>query len=238
MTIDPRRGSRSRDGAEPNARSTKSSHKPRVLIADEHPTTVMGIRSTLESEGFEVCAEVNTAMAAIEVALARRPDVCLLDVSMPGGGLQAAARISKVLKDSVIIMFASSPDPDVFIDAIRAGAFGYLLKDIAPERLVAAIRGALSGEAAVPRSLTTRLIEEYRDREITRLMISGGRSVHLTPRERDVLRLLRQNLTTHEIAERLFVSSVTVRTHISSILKKSQAEDRNSVIGMLEDTAQ
>ena len=205
-----------------------------VLIADDHPATRAGIRASLEADGFSVCAEVGDAKAAIEVAVKERPDVCLLDVHMPGNGIAAASRISSAVEETAIVMLTvSRSDQDLF-DSLRAGASGYLLKETEPERLPLALRGVLAGEAAIPRTLAARLIEEFRERGRRRkLPLLGTRGVELTSREWEVLDLMRQGCTTEQMAARLFVSPVTIRTHISSILKKLHVSDREAAINLL-----
>ena len=209
--------------------------RPRVLIADEHPATILGIRSTLEQGGFEICAEVATVRAALDAARRHVPDICLVDIALEDRGVDLAGRLSRTVPSSLVIMLSSSHDDDRFLDAILAGAAGYLLKDIAPEKLAAALQGALADGAVLPRSLTGRLIEELRERAMTRVLLGAHRGANLTRRETDVLRLLRQNLTTREIAKRLSISPVTVRTHLSAIARKCQAESRHAILKLLDD---
>jgi DNA-binding NarL/FixJ family response regulator len=208
----------------------------RVLIADDHPALRRSVRSALEDDGFEVCGETDTAAATVEAAFRERPDVCLLDIHMPGSGIAAAAEISAGLPETAVVMLTvSRNDADLF-DALRAGAAGYLLKDIDPARLSHALRGVLSGEAALPRALVARVIDEFRERgRRRRLHLLGERGVQLTSREWEILDLLQQGLTTMEIAERLFVSRVTVRRHVSAIVKKLRVPDRKAALRLLEE---
>ena len=207
----------------------------RVLIADDHPPTRAGVRAALEKDGFVVCAQAADARAAIEAARNERPDVCLLDIHMPGDGIHAAETISRELPDAAVVMLTvSRTDADLF-NALRAGASGYLLKDIDPVRLPLALRGVLEGEAALPRRLVALLIEEFRERKRRRrIPLVGRRGVELTDREWEVLELMKQGLTTDEIASHLFISPVTVRTHVSSILKKLQVPTREAAVALLE----
>lgn len=207
----------------------------RIVIADDHPPTRADIREILEQGGFEVCAEVGTAEGAVEAAIAHRPDVCLLDIRMPGNGISAVARITEELPDTLIVMLTVSREDKDLFDAIRAGAVGYLPKETNPQRLVAVLRGVLRGEAALPRSLATRLIEEFRGREQRRLRLAGQASARLTRREWEIVDMLRQGVGTPEIADRLFVSQVTVRTHIAAILKKLRVPDRDAALALLRD---
>jgi len=182
-----------------------------------------------------VCAEVGTADAAIEAARRERPDMCLLDVNMPGGGIKAAQEIvSEVPEAHVVMLTVSHDDADLF-DSIQAGASGYLLKDMDPGRLPHALRGVMSGEAAVPRPLVARVLEEFRARQGRRqLPALRERGATLTTREWQILELLREGLATSEIGDRLFVSPGTVRSHIRAILKKLDVPDRESAISLFD----
>jgi DNA-binding NarL/FixJ family response regulator len=202
----------------------------RVLIADDHAAVRAGVRDSVEAGGFEVCAEAANAQDAIDLALRERPDVCLLDVHMPGEGIRAASAISSALPDCAVVMLTVSRNDSDLFHSFRAGAAGYLLKDTNPGRLPDALRGVIAGEAAVPRALVARLIHEFRERGTRRLPLIGGRGVELTSREWEVLDLMSGGLTTAQIAAQLFVSPVTVRRHISSIVEKLGASDRASAV--------
>ena len=206
-----------------------------VLVADDHPPTRAGVRAALERDGFVVCAEVADAQAAIEAARREHPAVCLLDIHMPGEGIRAAEVIGNELPDTAVVMpTVSRSDADLF-DALRAGASGYLLKDIDPARLPLALRGVLEGEAALPRRLVALLIEEFRERRRRRrIPMLGRRSVELTDREWEVLELMRMGLSTEQIGERLFITPVTVRTHVSAILKKLHVANRDEAVQLFE----
>ena len=117
---------------------------------------------------------------------------------------------------------------------MRAGASGYLLKDIDYDRIGGALHQVLRGEAALPGSLVARLVEEFRDREHRRVPITGAETARLTGREGDVLELMRARLTTGQIAERLFISPTTVRSHVSSVLRKLKVTDRAAAVRLLE----
>ena len=177
---------------------------------------------------------MGNAKAAVEAALEHEPDVALLDINMPGNGIAAAAEISTRLPETAIVMLTVSRNDDDLFAALRAGATGYLLKDTDPERLPLALLGVLRGEGALPRTLVARLVQEFRGRSKRRLAI-GKSNVELTPREWEVLEGLKDGLSTEEIAEHLFVSQVTVRTHVSAILKKLKVPDRAAAIKLLEE---
>ena len=207
----------------------------RVLIADDHPPTRAGVKAALERDGFVVCAEAADAPSAIEGARAERPEVCLLDIHMPGNGIRAAEMIARELPEAAVVMLTVSRTDEDLFDALRVGASGYLLKDIDPERLPLALRGVLAGEAALPRRLVALLIEEFRERKRRRRIPVGvRRGVELTDREWEVLELMKQGLSTEGIAERLFISAVTVRTHVSSILRKLQVPTREAALELLD----
>jgi DNA-binding NarL/FixJ family response regulator len=196
----------------------------------------MGVRAALEHDGWDVIADVGTAAAAVESALELRPDVVLLDINMPGNGIAAAAEIAPQLPETAIVMLTVSRDDSDLFDALRAGAQGYLLKDTDPVRLPHALRGVLAGEAALPRALVSRVIDEFRDRgRRKKLTFANRRGVELTSREWEVLDLMYQKLSTAEIAERLFVSQVTVRSHIAAILKKLRVESREEALKLMEE---
>jgi DNA-binding NarL/FixJ family response regulator len=206
----------------------------RVLIADDHAPTRAGVRRALEAGGFDVCGEASDGEEAVERALAERPDVCLLDISMPGGGgIRAAAAISEQLPDTAIVMLTAFAGDDELFDSLKAGAAGYLLKETDPNRLPFALRGILDGEAAVPRRLVARLIDEFRSQgRRRRLPITGKRGPELTSRQWEVLELMGEGYTTSEIGRRLDVSPTTVRRHVSDILEKLGVSDRREAIAL------
>ena len=208
----------------------------RVLIADDHPYTLAGVRLALEAGGFVVCAEVDNADDAVREATATGPDVALLDIHMPGNGIRAAGQITALLPTVAVVMLTvSQADRDLF-DALRAGARGYLLKDIDPSRLPEALRGVLSGEAALPRTLAARLMEEFRAKAAQpRRRLLSKRRVQLSEREWETLELLQQGLSTKQIAERLYVTPATVRSHVSALLRKLHVSSRSEAVRLLGD---
>jgi DNA-binding NarL/FixJ family response regulator len=206
----------------------------RVLVADDAPTRA-GVKLALERNGFFVCAEAADAQEAVRFAVRDRPDLCLLEAELPGNGIAAAAEISKRVPETAIVVFTAADNDVDLVDAIRAGATGYLTKDIDPARLPLALRAALRGEAAVSRALVSRLFDEIRRDELHhRVSVTDERGVSLTRREWEVLDLAREGLTTAEIGERLFVTPETVRTHIASAMRKLQVPDRESAFRLLE----
>jgi DNA-binding NarL/FixJ family response regulator len=205
----------------------------RVLVADDHPPTRAGVRAAFDGTEFSVCAEEPDAAGAVEAALRTKPDICLLDIHMPGNGITAAYEISAALPDSAIVMLTVSTNDEDLFAALRAGAVGYLLKDTDPARLPHALQGVLDGEAALPRPLVARVLEEFRGREKRRRF--RGRSLDLTTREWEVLELLREGSTTAEIAARLRISEVTVRTHVAAILRKLRVKNRRAALELLKE---
>jgi DNA-binding NarL/FixJ family response regulator len=203
-----------------------------VLVADDHAPTREELRFALErDERFEVCAEASDAPGAIQAAVHKRPDICLLDVNMPGWGPAAAWEISARLPNSKIVMLTVSHESGDLFAALHAGAAGYLLKDMDPRVLPQALTGVLRGEVTIPRELVGAVVEEFRDHSARRRQPLGeGPEQRLTSREWEILDLLRQNLTTAQIARRLVVSPVTVRTHVRSILSKLRARNRAELV--------
>jgi DNA-binding NarL/FixJ family response regulator len=209
----------------------------RVVIADDHAPTREDIRVALERDPrFRVVGDAPDAFAAIDLMLRERPDVCLLDIHMPGGGIAATWEISARLPQIKIVMLTVSREERDVLAALRAGAAGYLLKDMDPRRLPHALDDVIRGVAAMPRPLVAGLIREFRDRGPRRRATAGeGPESQLTSREWQVLDLVRQRLSTAEIARRLVLSPVTVRTHVNSILKKLGVPDREALVRRFDE---
>jgi DNA-binding NarL/FixJ family response regulator len=206
----------------------------RVLVADDHPLVRLGIRHAL-GDGFEVCAEADDADGAVAAAQRERPDICLLDVSMPGNGINAAARIAADLPGVAVVMISAARDDATLFSALRAGAVGYLPKEMALTRLPEALLGVLAGEAAVPRDVTARLLCEFRRPKASRHFGRGGRAGNLTSRETDVLELILEGLGTADISQRLFMSHPTVRSHVAAVMRKFAVRDRDALRALFDD---
>jgi DNA-binding NarL/FixJ family response regulator len=207
-----------------------------VVLADDHAPTRAGVKAALERAGFAVVAEEGDAPGAVAAAERETPEVVLLDIHMPGNGISAAADITHAQPDVAVVMLTVSRDDNDLFDALRAGALGYLLKDTDPDRLPYALRGVLAGEAALPRALVARVVDEFRERgRRRRLPLVKQKGVELTSREWEVLELMREDLSTAEIAERLFISQVTVRSHIAALLRKLRVPDRKAALKLLEE---
>jgi len=206
----------------------------RVVIADAHEPARAGVRRALARPGFEIAAEAMDAHGCIESAERLRPDVCLVEVRLPGGGVRAARALATKLPETAVVMFTASDSEEDFFDAMRAGAAGYLLKGTDPERLPHALRGVVAGETAIPRKLLPRLLEQFRGQSGRRASVHGSRGPLLTAREWEVLELVRDGLSTREIGARMFISDVTVRRHVSSAVRKLQVPDRAAAVRLLE----
>jgi two-component system nitrate/nitrite response regulator NarL len=205
-----------------------------VVVADPHAPTRAGIAMALGGGGFEVVAEAATAEAALEAAFRACPDFCLIDADLDGAFVATQLMASEIPGTSVVILAATVDDERLFA-ALRAGAQGYLLKDMDAGRLPHALRGVTAGEAALPRALVARLIEELRGRSRRRASAPIDElGVVLTDREWDVAEMLRVGRSTKEIAGQLAISPVTVRRHVSELLRKLEAPDRASAVRMLD----
>jgi DNA-binding NarL/FixJ family response regulator len=207
----------------------------RVLVADDHAPTREDVRIAIEDDSrFAVVGEVADSFGAIEVAIREQPDLCILDVHMPGSGVRAAWEIGARLPECKIVMLTVSLDDRDLFGSLQAGAVGYLAKDMDLSRLAASLADVMEGRGALPRALLPRLMDSFRDRTARRRTIVSDER-RLTSREWQVLDLMHQGLTTREIARRLVLSPVTVRTHIHSITKKMGAADRRDVLRDLNE---
>ncbi len=207
---------------------------PSVVIADDHPTMRLGVRMALMRGGFDVVGEAADCDGAVSAVLRERPDVCLLDVRMPGGGVEAARRLALDAPSTSVVMLTVSDRTDDVLAALRAGAVGYLPKDTSPDRLPAAICGVLKGEAALPRVLVGVVLERFRDYTAAAVDPVRVGEVELTGRESEILRMLRAGMTTVGIGETLSLSPITVRRHISAGMAKLGVADRTAAIRLIE----
>jgi DNA-binding NarL/FixJ family response regulator len=207
------------------------SRAPRVVIADEHPTMRSSARRLLERDGFTVCGEAADADGAVEAAFRERPDLCLIGMPIPGDGMWATARIATALPQTAVVILTASERH--LVDAIRAGAVGYLLKGMNEERLASALTGVLAGAAAIPPTLVARLVREFQTQGRRRVIARESGRVDLTARETEVMELMCEGLSTREIAERLLVSPVTVRRHVSETVAKLGVDDREAAVALV-----
>jgi DNA-binding NarL/FixJ family response regulator len=212
-----------------------------VLLADDQPLLRRGFRMILEAEdGVTVAGEAGDGAEAVELARRVRPDVVLMDIRMPGtDGIEATRRITAA-EPGVRVLVLTTFDLDEYaFGALQAGASGFLLKDVRPNELVAAVRTVASGDAVVSPRVTRRLLEEY----ARHLLVPGSGAgadaaraerypqlASLTEREREVLEVVAQGLSNTEIAASLFVSETTVKSHVGRILAKLGLRDRVQIV--------
>jgi DNA-binding NarL/FixJ family response regulator len=164
-----------------------------------------------------------------------RPDVALLDIHMPGNGIHAARDIVKAAPEVFVVMLTQSAEDADLFDSLRAGAAGYLLKEMDPNRLRFALHGVTQGEAALPRRLVARLMLEFRVSERGRHLDLGREvPVKFSAREWDVLLLMVDGASTRDMANELEISDVTVRRHVSRLLAKLEVQDRSAGVALIE----
>lgn len=197
------------------------SGKPTLLIVDREPTR-HGIRMALAGE-VEVCAEADTVEQAIRAAKREQPDVCLVGAEILGSGLAGLRGICRAAPAAAVVVLAEKHSVDDLLDCVRAGAVGYVPGPLDAPRLRRIVRATAANEAVVPRSMVLELLLELRSG------MNGGDG--LSPREAQVLGLLRRGHTTAEIARRLGIAPVTVRRHISELVHKLGVENRAALTG-------
>ena len=210
----------------------------RVLIADDHAPTRDDVRRALDDGGMTVCAEAADAAHAVQQALETKPDICLLDIRMPGGGVAAAWEIAARLPTTKIVMLTVSDEDANLFGALRAGAVGYLVKDFDLTSLPRALRDVADGRAAISPALVTRLVKQFHgtDPRFRTTAVAGEFGPRLTSREWDVLVGLADGLSTREIGRRLQLKPSGVRAHISAIVQKLGVADRDEAIAFFRET--
>ena len=204
----------------------------RVAVVDDQALVRGGFAMVLgHQDDIEVVAEAGTGLEAIEAARTHRPDVILMDIRMPEmDGLEATSRIVEEADWPVRVLILTTFDPDEYVyKALRAGASGFVLKDIPPEELVAAVRTVADGGALLAPSITRRLIGRFAEHLAHDTRVSS-RLERLTNREREVLAAIARGLNNSEISEKLFIGSATVKSHVSSILSKLGLRDRAQAV--------
>jgi NarL family two-component system response regulator LiaR len=205
------------------------SGRVRVMLVDDHALVRAAVRQALSAPDVEMVAEAATAEDALRIAPEVRPDVLLVDIDLPGvDGIRMVRELAPRLPETRIVMLTVSASDRDLVEAIRAGAIGYLTKDLAPDSLLRAVRGAHAGELAMSRRMAARLV---------RRLLEPSRSSRSSPddpdlgtlsgREAEVLSLLASGLTDRQIAETLTISPRTVETHVSSVLHKLRARNRS-----------
>ncbi|MEO3796845.1 response regulator transcription factor [Nonomuraea sp. B10E15] len=209
----------------------------RVVIADDQALVRTGFRMILTANGIEVPAEAANGDEAVAAARRTRPDVVLMDIRMPQmDGLEATRRILATGSEDTRVLILTTYDLDHYVyTALTAGASGFLLKDVSPEHLVAAVRLVRSGDALLAPTITRRLVERFARRDHLKPALHRDLS-DLTPRELDVLRLLATGLSNAELADQLTLSVATVKTHVASILSKLGLRDRVQAVVVAYET--
>jgi DNA-binding NarL/FixJ family response regulator len=204
--------------------------KPRVLIGDPDVFSQRAVARVLEQDGrLEVCACAHDAAETVAAALAERPDICLIEVAMPGGGLAAAWEVTARLPETHVVVFTSREEEEELLEALEIGVSGYLLKGAVLNWLPNALMDVYRGTFAMPRRLTNRVVQHLRTSEPRRRAIIGANS-RLTSREWEVLNLIANGLSTRQVAEQLTLSSTAVRVHIAAIVRKLGVESRAEAI--------
>ena len=204
----------------------------RVAVVDDQALVRSGFVMVLDHhDDIEVVAEAGNGLEAIEAARSHRPDVILMDIRMPEmDGLEATSRIVEEADWPVRVLILTTFDPDEYVyQALRAGASGFVLKDIPPEDLVAAVHTVAEGGALLAPSITRRLIGQFAERLAVDTAVSG-RLERLTDREREVLAAIARGSSNAEISEELFIGATTVKSHVSSILTKLGLRDRAQAV--------
>ncbi|MBJ7450532.1 MAG: response regulator transcription factor [Blastococcus sp.] len=204
----------------------------RVVVVDDQALVRSGFAMVLDHQpDIEVVAEAGNGLEAVAVARAHRPDVVLMDIRMPElDGLEATARIVAELGDAVRVLILTTFEPDEYVyRALRAGASGFVLKDIPPEQLVVAVRTVAQGGSLLAPSVTRRLIGRFAAQRTVDHALAAQLRL-LTERERDVVAAVAQGLSNAEIAQHLFIGPATVKSHVSSVLTKLGLRDRAQIV--------
>lgn len=200
-----------------------------VLLADDHALFREGLTSIINAQpDMEIVGEAQDGLEAVVKAQALMPDLVLMDVQMPGmDGLEATRQIKRALPETIIIMLTVRDDDEKLLAALRAGAQGYLLKDIRSQELLRRLHGALEGEAALNPRMTGQVLKEFRRMSRRMPLESPAEKSVLTQRELDVLSLVAQGASDKEIAEALVISLYTVKSHMRNILAKLAVSTRH-----------
>jgi DNA-binding NarL/FixJ family response regulator len=198
----------------------------RVLIVDDHDLFRSGLRNLLEDEGVQVVGEAAAGLEALEIVRDVAPDVVVMDLNMPGmTGVEATRHISTIAPLTRVVMLTISDQDNDVIDAILAGACGYLLKDSSIQELIAGIRAAAQGESLISPTIATKVLQRIRASS-TQPSIESTIRAELSEREIEVLKLIANGKDNAMIAGELHISPKTVKNHISNILMKLQIDNR------------
>jgi DNA-binding NarL/FixJ family response regulator len=207
---------------------------PRVLLASADASLRTGLRVTLATAGFSIAAEVASAEIALATAVTERPELVLISADLPGGAFGAVREISARLPATRVVVLTRSPSGEELVDAVQAGAAGYLGEDVGQARLPAVMEGILDGEVALPRRETQHLLDAMRGRDGRQAALAARAATALTNRELEVLDMLIVETSTGEMARRLGISQVTVRRHVSSLLGKLSLPSRAAAVKLFQ----
>jgi DNA-binding NarL/FixJ family response regulator len=200
----------------------------RVLLADDHRMLREGLRRSLTEEGFDIVGEAENGEQAIRLAEDLKPEVVLMDVSMPElDGVEATRAIRQAPDAPQVIMLTMHADKEVLAEAIRAGASGYLVKDCSTEEVAEAVRMAVQGDTALSPQLAATMLDEVRRLDVPD---TSDDDRVITKREEEVLQLIADGCSTPEVAEQLYISQKTVKNHLASIYQKLDARDRTQAV--------
>jgi DNA-binding NarL/FixJ family response regulator len=204
----------------------------RVLVADDHALFRRGLEMVLESEpDIEVVGEANDGQEAVRLATEHVPEIVLMDVRMPGGGgIEACQAIKEVSPTVKILMLTISDEEEDLYEAIKAGASGYLLKEISIDEVADAIRSVHAGQSLISPSMATKLLNEFAHMAKKEEEKAAAPAPRLTDREMEVLTLVAQGLNNRDIAKELFISENTVKNHVRNILEKLHLHSRMEAV--------
>jgi DNA-binding NarL/FixJ family response regulator len=200
----------------------------RLLLADDHRMLRESLRRSMEEHGFDIVGEAADGAEAVRLATELRPDVILMDVTMPVlDGVEATRQVRDRVPATQVVILTMHADREVLVDAIRAGAAGYLVKDCSTEEVVDTVRKAASGETALSPELAASMLGEVRD--LVEREAAGTESI-ISKREEEVLQLVADGLSTTEVAAKLYISVETVKNHLASIYQKLDTRDRTQAV--------
>jgi DNA-binding NarL/FixJ family response regulator len=207
---------------------------PRILVVDDHPITRDALCALLQAHGFDIVGVAADGAEAIQQAGRLRPELVLLDLTMPGmDGVTALPRLRDAAPECEVVVLTASGTEENLLAAIRGGAAGYLLKTEPVERIAAFLEGVANGEAALSGPVARRLLDQVRDGNGRSTGVPDRIASALSAREVEVLLLLDEHLGTDQIAKRLFISEHTVRSHVKSLLRKLDVSSRREALEQL-----